>query len=210
MAREMERSNKKIHDICISTGIAALLGFAVILCFVLQGKTGGFDDPIRMFFYNMRSAWLNPLISGFTRLGNWQCITALCIALLAIPTVRKTYGIPTAAMAIFVSLLNKVIKIIVQRPRPDDIFWLVPQGGYSFSSGHSITSLAVFGLLLYLVRRQVKNRTLRNALSAVLVLMMFGIGLSRIYVGVHYPTDVLAGWCLGWASLTGAVCIMQR
>ena len=175
---------------------------AALLYMVCSVTAAVVDDPIRTCFYGMRSAWLDPVVRGFTHLGDWGCITALCIILILIPATRKQYGIPVSATAIFVTILNKTIKTIVQRPRPDDILWLVPQGGFSFPSGHSITSMAVFGLMLYLIRHFVKKRAVRNVLTAVMLILMFGIGLSRIYVGVHYPTDVLAGWCLGYAVLS--------
>ena len=106
---------------------------------------------------------------------------------------------------IFVTILNKTIKHIIQRLRPEDIDHLVQEGGYSFPSGHSITSMFVYGMLLYLIWIHVKDRRLRNILS-VLVL----VGPSRIYLGVHYPTDVLAGWCLGFAVLMAAIGVVRR
>lgn len=106
-------------------------------------------------------------------------------------------------------MLNKLIKTAVQRPRPDDVVHLISEGGFSFPSGHSITSMFVFGLLIFLVRSNVRNKTAANVLTAVLSIPMILIGLSRIYLGVHYPTDVLAGWCLGIA-VTAAVIGIKR
>ena len=129
--------------------------------------------------------------------------------MLLIKTTKLTNVITVSAGAIYVTVLNKLIKTAVQRPRPDDVVNLISEGGFSFPSGHSITSMFVFGLLIFLVRSNVRNKTAANVLTAVLSIPMILIGLSRIYLGVHYPTDVLAGWCLGIA-VTAAVIGIKR
>ena len=184
--------------------------FVITLCGVLTGSVSGFDDTIRYFFYNMRCDALTHAARAITYIGNWQSIVALCLALLIVKPLRVTYGIPVSAGAAFVTLLNKAIKNAVQRPRPDDILHLVNEGGFSFSSGHSITSMFVFGMLIYLVRINVKNRTAANVWTVILAIPMICIGLSRIYLGVHYPSDVLAGWCLGAAVIAVMAAVLER
>ena len=203
------KKEKNSNRILALTGVSAVLLFAALLFCVLADHTSGFDDPVRSFFYNLRCDALTPAVKAVTYMGNWQSITALCIALLLIKPTRITYGIPVSAGAIFVTVLNKLIKAAVQRPRPDDVIHLIREGGFSFPSGHSITSMFVFGLLICLVRSNVRNTTAANVLTAVLSIPMILIGLSRIYLGVHYPTDVLAGWCLGIA-VTAAVIGIKR
>ena len=163
-------------------GAAAAGGFCFLLLLVLSGKEGCLDDPIRHFFYGLRSDALTPLAIGITDLSNTKFIIALCLILLILPQTRNIYGIPVSMGAIFVTILNKTMKHIIQRLRPEDIEHLVQEGGYSFPSGHSITSM--FPLVL--------------------------VGPSRIYLGVHYPTDVLAGWCLGFVVLMAAIGVVQR
>ena len=97
-----------------------------------------------------------------------------------------------------------------QRPRPEDIVHLVREGGFSFPSGHSITSMFVYGMLLYLICQHVADRRLRILLSVLAAIPLVLVGPSRIYLGVHYPTDVLAGWCLGFAVLMAEIGILQR
>ena len=203
------KKEKNSNRILALTGVSAVLLFAALLFCVLADHTSGFDDPVRSFFYNLRCDALTPAVKAVTYMGNWQSITALCIAPLLIKPTRITYGIPVSAGAIFVTVLNKLIKAAVQRPRPDDVIHLIREGGFSFPSGHSITSMFVFGLLICLVRSNVRNKTAANVLTAVLSIPMILIGLSRIYLGVYYPTDVLAGWCLGIA-VTAAVIGIKR
>ena len=159
------------------------------------------DDPVRNAVISMRSEWLTPLMKVITYMGNWQFITAVCLVLLLISKTRITYGVPLSIGALFVSLANKGIKAIVMRPRPDAAMFLIEQGGWSFPSGHSITSMFFYGMAIWLIRRNLKDCRLANVLTALLAIPMILIGVSRVYLGVHYPTDVLAGWSLGAAVI---------
>lgn len=181
----------------LAVGLAAAAGFFLLFYLVENGLIDGFDDPVRQFFYDLRRPWLTTIVRGITYLGNWQTIVVLCLALLILKPTRVTYGIPVSVGAIFVTILNRWIKSLVQRPRPDAALHLIEQGGFSFPSGHSITSMFVYGMLILLIRTNVKNKRKANILTGLLAIPMFLVGLSRIYLGVHYPTDVLAGWCLG-------------
>ncbi len=178
-------------------GAIALAAFIIIAYQVSGGSEPAFDTAVREFFYSLRSEWLDPLVIALTHLGDTKVVIVFCLILLIIPKTRIRYGIPVSAAAIIASSLNHSIKGIFMRPRPDTMYHIIEQGGWSFPSGHSITSLVVFGLLIWLVRYYVSNRKIANILTVILMIPCFGIGLSRIYVGVHYPTDVLGGWCLG-------------
>ena len=102
------------------------------------------------------------------------------------------------------------MKHLFLRARPDEAIHLVEQGGYSFPSGHSVSSVIVYGLLLYLIRTHCKNEKLKTALSAVCTCLMLLIGPSRLYVGVHWATDVLCGMLIGAAILAIAISILER
>ena len=193
---------------CVFTVSIAV--FFMMLFLVQSGKAAAFDDAVRFFFYDMRSGALTSAAKAMTYLGNWQSVTVLCIILLIIKPTRIRYGIPVSAGAISVTVINKIIKNLVQRERPDQIYHLIKQGGYSFPSGHSITSMFVFGMLIYLVRVNVQNRKAANVLTVIIAVPMVCIGLSRIYLGVHYPSDVLAGWALGIAVMMVVIEIADR
>lgn len=190
--------------------ICGFVAFAVIAGFVAAQHTLAFDTVIRQWFYSIRGEQLTAVLKVITYMGNWQSITGLCLLLLIIPKTRTRYGIPVSASAVFITLLNKGVKIIFKRPRPDVSLHLIEQGGYSFTSGHSITSMVVFGLLIFLVRKYVKDRRTANILTVLLCVPLVFIGLSRIYMGVHFPTDVLGGWFLGLAVLMIIVSIEDR
>ena len=187
-----------------------ILGFVIMLTLLISNDLTAFDDPIRHCFYVMRNPALNSVISAFTHLGDPISVVIICALLLVIKPIRISFGIPIAAGSVFASVLNKIIKHIVQRPRPDDVIHLVSESGFSFPSGHSISSMFLYATLIWLIRRYVQNRALKNTLTAILLLPLFGIGLSRIYCGVHFPSDVLAAWFLGIAISMATIEIVTR
>ena len=93
--------------------------FFMMLFLVQSGKAAAFDDAVRFFFYDMRSGALTSAAKVMTYLGNWQSVTVLCIILLIIKPTRIRYGIPVSAGAISVTVINKIIKNLVRRERPD-------------------------------------------------------------------------------------------
>lgn len=189
---------------------AGLVLFVLLTILIVTGNLQWFDDPIREWVYSIRNPALTEVLKVITYMGNWQTITLLCIVLLLFRKTRLRYGVPVSAGAIFVTIFNRIIKLIFKRPRPEESLHLIEEGGYSFTSGHSITSMVVFGLLIYLVRKYVKNRKAANILTAALAVPWIFIGLSRIYMGVHFPSDVLAGWALGAAVLVGIIVIVEK
>lgn len=191
----MNRSKNSLTGFGLLGG--SLLLFSVIAYFVMTNNAAGFDNPIREFFYGLRMDGLNTLLEGITYLGNWQSIVMVCLLLLAYDKTRIPYGVLGSTVAIADTLINKGLKQLFERTRPEDVVPLIEQGGYAFPSGHSVTSMAFYGMLLFLVQTRMEDRKKANALSVVLILLIALIGPSRIYLGVHYPTDVLAGWAEG-------------
>ena len=100
----------------------------------------------------------------------------------------------------FSDKLNQILKYIVQRNRPEG-YRLIDESGYSFPSGHSMVSTAFYGFLIYLVIKKVKNKYLKNFLVILLSILIILIGFSRVYLGVHYASDVIAGFFISIAYL---------
>lgn len=122
---------------------------------------------------------------------NHSLIT-LTVTLLILIKNRKV-GLSITVNLIVITLLNHLLKIIFQRPRPVG-FRLIEETGYSFPSGHSMINMAFYGYLIYLICRYVENKWLKYTLVTLLSLLICLIGISRIYLGVHYASDVLAGF----------------
>ncbi len=201
------------HDHRIYLGLACLCAvvFALLLILVLTEHTAGFDDPIRQFFYALRSDGLTGVLSVLTNLANKYLIIGLCLLLLILPQTRLHYGVPLSAGALATTILNHIIKILVCRERPDVLLHLVDENGFSFPSGHSISSMFFYGMAIWLVWHYAgqerpgqpgdaagpdRKRTV-VILTVLLFIPAILVGLTRVYLGVHFPTDVLAGWSLG-------------
>ena len=113
-------------------------------------------------------------------------------------------------ISLVINLLGiTIIKVIIARPRPE-INKLVTETGYSFPSGHSITSMVFYGYLVYLTYKYINNKKIKIPLIIFLILLIPTIGLSRIYLGVHYASDVLCGFLLGTIYLILFISISKK
>lgn len=188
----------------------ALICFAYLAYMISNYDVLGIDTVIREWAYGQRTPVLNRILIGITYLGNWQTIVSLGLILLAYPGTRKNIGLPFAVTAVSSTVIYKAAKSIFQRPRPELAVRIIKEGGYSFPSGHSMNCLVIYGMLIYLTRRYCRNKRIANIITVVLSLLILAIGCSRVYVGVHFPTDILGGWSLGIAVLTTAIIIFER
>ena len=133
-------------------------------------------------------------------------ITAL-ILVLAIKD--KKIKISLVINLLGITIINNLIKVIIARPRPE-INKLVTETGYSFPSGHSITSMVFYGYLVYLTYKYINNKKIKIPLIIFLILLIPTIGLARIYLGVHYASDVLCGFLLGTIYLILFISISKK
>jgi undecaprenyl-diphosphatase len=187
--------------------LVGLLGtaFAVVLDAVLEHDgIAAVDDPVLSYTVHHRTGALSALFRALTFLGDPLPISAVALlggVLLAVRARSRRPLLITAIATVGVQVLVFSIKFAVHRPRPVPAYALDTAGGYSFPSGHSTSSLVIFGVLAWLLSGHLRNRYARVAVWAVAALFVLGIGSSRVYLGVHHPTDVLAAWALGSAWL---------
>lgn len=143
---------------------------------------------------HLRQPWLTPIMESFSALATpVTLLVVLCIAAAFMPVKRP--GWCSVLNLGLVVLLNQTMKFAIQRPRPD-VLRLTDVSGFSFPSGHSMAAMAVFGLLAWCVWRYEKNPRRRIALMCLLALVIVMVGISRIYLGAHYASDVLGGFCV--------------
>ena len=165
----------------------------------------GFDTQLTNLVRGPYPDW-HPFYLTVTKLGNPSMIIALTIFLVALLLLTKRYleGIwLSAGFVIVAGIVNPLIKHAIYRQRPT-LEHLVTETSYSFPSGHSATSMVVFGTLIFILPGIVKSKYWRLALQILLGLLILLIGCSRIYLGVHFPSDILAGFLLSlsWLCFT--------
>lgn len=151
---------------------------------------------------------ITPIAILITNFGGAITLIGLTIIFLLIMKNKKM-SFSILLNLVIVTFLNIFLKNIIQRPRPDD-FRLINETGYSFPSGHSMISMAYYGYLIYLIFKFVKNKKLKNFLITFLCILILTIGLSRIYLGVHYTSDVIAGFVLSVSYLIIYTSIIKK
>ncbi|MBM6676987.1 phosphatase PAP2 family protein [Olsenella uli] len=175
--------------------LGAALVFVWLLGEVASGEILRLDTlAYQLFVEHLRSDALTPVMQAFTSLAS-VVVLAVMAAVIAALAPGKAPGWCVAVNLVCVVVLNQLLKYLVQRPRPDG-FRLVAESGYSFPSGHSMVAMAFFGLLVWMVWRYHRRDVMRVVWCAVFGLVIVMVGVSRIYLGVHYASDVLAGFCV--------------
>jgi len=174
--------------------------------FILWDLFSSFDNGVYDIVSSHMTEGLTRIMRFFTFCGSEWTITALAVAFPAfVFAFRKKrlyrWSIAASANIALGALLNQALKYVFLRERPG-VPHLVEVSGYSFPSGHSMNSLIFYGFFIYFILKNMKHRS-KYAIAALLGLLVPMIGISRIYLGVHYASDVLAGFLvgIGWLVL---------
>lgn len=179
---------------------------------VTEGSTQNFDQYILNSLRESENhsqpvgpVWLRPFFSDITALGGGVVLTFLMLLIGIYFFLVKNYR---SLILVLIAgtgggIIDTLLKEYFMRPRPDIIIRLTEASSYSFPSGHSMMSAVIYLSLAAILARNMAQIKLRVYIISVALFLTFIIGVSRIYLGVHYPTDVLAGWSAGlaWASL---------
>lgn len=188
----------------LTKGSFALLLF-VILGYVVKfypEQLIPFDTSIQIAIRGDLPAILTTIFRGITRLIDLPIVISWAILLTAIFYLKKwkSESLLVAGNLSLAGILIVSLKHLYQRPRPD-ILHLVEEKGFSFPSGHSLAVTLLIGSLIIIVGQRVKDRTVRLILQISLGIYLVSVIISRVYLGVHYPSDVLASLCLGLGIL---------
>lgn len=194
----------RIKEFIIDNKRIIIASISIILVIVLlenvfDGEIIKYDMLAYHIIMKLRNNWLTPIIKVITNLGSAIALIVLSIASLVF-IKNKKIGICISANLGLITLLNLLLKNIVQRPRPEG-YRIISETGYSFPSGHSMISTAFYGLLVYLIFKNVKNNKLKWLMCIFLSIIAIGICCSRVYLGVHYASDVIAGFLTSIAYL---------
>lgn len=186
--------------------IATLVVFGSIADGVRDQEVFALDTWATPFLHAISSPALDALMNGLTTMGSSYVVLPVFLIAIAALLLRRRYG-ATLFLSVALSgslIIDFVMKLIFQRPRPKlDYAAVLPD--YSFPSGHSMNGV-VFYISIALILWSVFGRRVGVVSTVIAVILAFGIGVSRIYLGYHYLTDVVGGWLAGavWLLIVGA------
>ena len=180
----------------LAAAVAGLFFFGWLTDEVLEGATTKFDETGRLFVHSLASPFITELMRVATFLGSTLFLIALGLGVAIafyLAGWRRAAILFVTTMAGAV-ILNFALKAGVHRTRPEPYFDTPLPTSFSFPSGHALFSVCFYGVLAWLITARLKNRAAQTGIWALAVGLIFFIGLSRIYLGVHYPSDVIAGY----------------
>jgi membrane-associated phospholipid phosphatase len=191
--------------------VVATLTFAWIAKGVFANNFVAFDDGVITWLHGYWSPAANLVMLFFTTMGDLPAL-ALLLGMVAVTLWSRGRWIDAAGLILAgagAGILNQLMKGVFQRVRPDLIPSPFHLTSYSFPSGHSMGSIACYGMLAFVITRLLRRPLHRALVIVAAALIIFCVGLSRIYFGVHYPTDVLGGFLAGGAWLVLCVTVVE-
>lgn len=218
-----------MRDLKVATlpvALVAIAAFGIFAFFSLadevrENEMLRIDDWLLRFFRNPADLsdpigpdWVAQTVLEITTLGGYPVLVTLVAAVIGFLLVNRNYGpaLFTAGSIVTGTLASHLLKGAYDRPRPDVVEHLVQTHTASFPSGHATMSAVVYLTLATLIVRLVDSVAVRVYVMCVALFLTFAVGMSRIYLGVHWPSDVAAGWALGsaWACVSWLVVSLLR
>ncbi|WP_246131847.1 phosphatase PAP2 family protein [Paenibacillus hemerocallicola] len=198
-------SNPVTRAMAIS--LLCAIGFAGVALLIGANRIAVFDSSVIASIQGMENDRLTYILSFFTWIG-----TGLPVAIITASAALFLYAALKHRMELLLlvavvggtGLLNYLLKLVFKRARPE-IYRIAEANGYSFPSGHSMVAFSLYGILAYLLWRHIPRRAGRIVLIAISSLFILTIGISRIYLGVHYPSDVLGGYLASGCWMFGLI-----
>lgn len=197
----MKKKKQKSKDINLLKNKSTIIFIIFISLFillsilVLTNNTLRLDNYFSSLIIDIRKDSLTNKMCTITQVGGAYSLIAISL-LLVVFIKRKKISLLIIINLITVFLTNQLFKIIFSRPRPDGVF-LSYANGYSYPSGHSMVNISYFIFIIYLIHKYIDNKLIKVLLYITLSCTIILVGFSRIYLGMHYFTDVIGGYLLG-------------
>lgn len=198
---------------------AGIYTFLAIADEVSENEIARIDSYLLLLFRNpgdvsdpVGPAWVEQTVVEITTLGGYPVLVTLVSVVVGYLLVSRQFGPALFTLGSIISgtVASHLLKMVYDRPRPDIVNHLVETHTASFPSGHATMSAVVYLTLATLIVRLVDDVSVRVYVICVAIFLTFAVGMSRIYLGVHWPSDVAAGWalgaawaCLSWLAVTG-------
>ena len=191
----MENKKRDIRGILKwSMFTIAVITFIFLVYVVQSNKITAFDSFVYSGIAKFQGENMTKVVKILTEFGNYFILCGISIIITVILKDKKEKVFIWINL-ISISTINYILKQIFTRERPETKLILV--AGYSFPSGHSAVSMAVYLFLIYLVLRRINIKWFKTTLVLIMSAMIILIGFSRVYLGAHFVSDVLAGFCIG-------------
>lgn len=194
----MEESRDGMNKRIIWLVVMPVILFAMLAVCIYAGITIRFEG----WFYGEAVENMSPVLTAMmkviTHLGDPITVIVFCLSLFLAPKTRRTIALPTSAVVIMSGVFNVLLKQIFARGRPN-VLRLISETGYSFPSGHAMINASLYVMLILMIIRYLGSFSRKLFLSSLCIALAGLIGFSRVYLGVHYASDVLGGWLFGAA-----------
>lgn len=193
----MDLKNYKLY---LKISFVCFVLFIIISVLFTTKISYKFDTFCYKLLCSIRTETLTEIMKFITNLASTKITLIIGLIFLVITINKKNYGSDILLIIISQSALNTFIKSIFKRPRLTESI-LVYEKSYSFPSGHTMTAVVMYGFIIYLAFKYIKNRNIRLFIVSILNIIIILVGVSRLYLGAHYLTDVLASLFLGISFL---------
>jgi undecaprenyl-diphosphatase len=175
--------------------------FTMLACLIITFIDSATVLSVDTWVYSKISLTMNPPLTltmrFITESGSKIAVIILCLSFFLFPKTRKKWAIPITSTVLVTALFNIFLKLLFSRERPD-ILQLIYESDYSFPSGHAMNNMAFYTMVFLLTNKYIKNKKIKIGISIMCIVLPLLIGISRIYLGVHYASDVVVGWFLGF------------
>jgi len=197
----------KIRGIII--GICLFLSIVVTIL-VLGSHVTSLDDGFYNLLMRLQSNFFDSYFKMITHLGNFSYIALIAGLIIVWSLIKKNTIKYYLLLTLFLTVvINQGLKFIIGRERPD-LIQMIEASGYSYPSGHTMISISFFGLLIYLIYKSKLNSFVKWLVNGLLTIIMISVPISRIYLGVHFFTDIITGTLLSVCILLSVTYLMRR
>lgn len=204
--------NLKMHLLlAFIISVFCIVGFSLISLFISDHKIISFDRTLIDQIQGLESPYLTSLMKLLTFIGStpFVIVLSLCLIFFLYKVLHHRLELILFIGALGgTAVLNEILKHLFRRTRPH-LHRLIEATGYSFPSGHAMSAFTVYVILSFLLWRHIPSRWGRTLLIIFSTVMILGIGISRVYLGVHYPSDIIGGYLASGFWLTVAIWFFQ-
>ncbi len=189
--------------------ISTFILFILFLMLYLFNRVNFLDDIVYDLIINFKSNWFTNFMKYITFLASTKFITCIVILLFILSLFKGKLPLIINWIILGEVFINNILKVIIKRERPT-LINLVTETTYSFPSGHSMVAVVFYGFLIYLINKTKLEKVYKYIINSLLTVLIILIMVSRIYLGAHFFSDVMAGACLATSYLLLMIDILER